>query len=435
MCLKTKKMLFACGCAFFGLVFLCATNLEKGTLNVINGNGKGSKLAALDQLKLGDKRLEVSDVFLDNVSGDIYNYNYDTAEWVAKSNVGIHNQRAAEEFTSLGKYIISTPVFRVRAVDNKQICVARKSESICYLRKMYLQHWALMESHHEFLVPSVANWQVHPFNFKVPEKTFNVLADSKIGPQIILFKNDNVISTQFEISNTYPDTLSPLRQFIKTKLLEIKSLQKNQITSIFSVDGTWWDSTSSNKYRINKSIKKVSKAHMAATSKGFRCADGMRFKQDPNTEKRTQPNEDVFKHSGYASKARGYNYVTNNAIQNSRKANPANLAAKDPFWKKFGDYFGGEDSIINKEGGHHNQGSFKTRGSSLGLKMHSGPTVKQAFGRAAYPRESTEIDGGNRYLENNLMDMDEGTMQCSKETKHKIRQTLLPEWEPVAEHG
>ena len=67
---------------------------------MINGNGKGSKLAALDQLKLGDKRLEVSDVFLDNVSGDIYNYNYDTAEWVAKSNVGIHNQRAAEEFTS-----------------------------------------------------------------------------------------------------------------------------------------------------------------------------------------------------------------------------------------------------------------------------------------------------------------------------------------------
>ena len=31
MCLKSKKMVFASGFAFFCLVFLCATNLEKGT--------------------------------------------------------------------------------------------------------------------------------------------------------------------------------------------------------------------------------------------------------------------------------------------------------------------------------------------------------------------------------------------------------------------
>ena len=34
--------------AFFVLAFISATSLDKGTLNVINGNGKGGKLSDLE---------------------------------------------------------------------------------------------------------------------------------------------------------------------------------------------------------------------------------------------------------------------------------------------------------------------------------------------------------------------------------------------------
>lgn len=275
-------------------------------MNIINGVGKGSKLAELHKLKVGDKRLESTDVFLDNVTGDIYNYNYDAYEWAAKYNVGMHFQKAAEEFTSLGKYVISTPVFRVKTVDRKEICVSRKNESICYLRKMYLNHWALQGTQFEYLAPNVAGWQIHTFNFRVADKTFNVLAESKIGPQIILFTNDNVLATQYELDLNYPDTLPPLSQFIKTKLLEIKSLKKNQITSIFSVDGTWMDTEQPQKYKhvTNENLKNM-------YIKANREPGVILFKPEPGRE---HSDETRFRHSGLASRAKGFQYSSNNAI-------------------------------------------------------------------------------------------------------------------------
>ena len=82
------------------------------------------------------------------------------------------------------------------------------------------------------------------------------------------------------------------------------------------------------------------------------------------------------------------------------------------------------------QGGHRGSVKGIGRGGRIG-KMYSVPTVKQAFGRAAH-RESFEGDG---QLANNLMDLDEGTLNCCKEDKHRIRKTLLPEWKDTREHG
>ena len=53
--------------------------------------------------------LRYNDLFLDNVTGDLYGFNYETEEWTTKYNAGIHYRRAAEEFKTLGKYIIKAP--------------------------------------------------------------------------------------------------------------------------------------------------------------------------------------------------------------------------------------------------------------------------------------------------------------------------------------
>ena len=77
MCIKTEKIVFASGLGFFCLVMLCATDVEKGYFNVVNGNGRGSKLSEITKEIRLRKVVEEQDVFLDSVTGDYYKYNYD----------------------------------------------------------------------------------------------------------------------------------------------------------------------------------------------------------------------------------------------------------------------------------------------------------------------------------------------------------------------
>ena len=39
-------------------------------------------------MKRDIKSLKCNDYFLDNTSGDLYNFNYDTLEWMPKANTG-----------------------------------------------------------------------------------------------------------------------------------------------------------------------------------------------------------------------------------------------------------------------------------------------------------------------------------------------------------
>jgi hypothetical protein len=53
-----------------------------------------------------------NEFFLDNVTGDLYAFNYDAGEWISKGNAGIHYRRAAEEFKTVGKYILKAPIYK-----------------------------------------------------------------------------------------------------------------------------------------------------------------------------------------------------------------------------------------------------------------------------------------------------------------------------------
>lgn len=63
----------------------------------------------LSKIKKSMNEIRMSDYFLDNVTGDLYSFNYDTGEWVSKGNAGLHSRRAAEEFKTIGKYIVKAP--------------------------------------------------------------------------------------------------------------------------------------------------------------------------------------------------------------------------------------------------------------------------------------------------------------------------------------
>lgn len=178
--------------------------------------------------------MKPTDYFLDNITGDLYNYNYENEEWVAKANAGIHFQKAAQTFHSIGKFIIQAPLYRPKTVtdNNRNIYVSRNTEVIGYLKKLYLHHWAVQGMSMEYLVPFKNSWYVHSFAFTNKSKKFDILAECEKGPLIVEFKN--ILATQFEIDPKYPETSIPLKNFIHFHLRLIKTFNKSSESLILT---------------------------------------------------------------------------------------------------------------------------------------------------------------------------------------------------------
>jgi hypothetical protein len=97
MCKMTHKCLFASGIGMQLLVYYCATNLAE--LNVINGNERGGPLKAIKEVPpaLAQPATPGSrfiNVYLDNLTGDYYQFEPKTLEWKPLGNVGLHYSRA-----------------------------------------------------------------------------------------------------------------------------------------------------------------------------------------------------------------------------------------------------------------------------------------------------------------------------------------------------
>jgi hypothetical protein len=89
MCLKSQKSVFASQCALQALVFLCATDLERG-ISIVNGN-RGSPIGDFSTLRKNLEDIEPDrDFFLDNVTGDLYSLDSESMQWCPVLNTGMH---------------------------------------------------------------------------------------------------------------------------------------------------------------------------------------------------------------------------------------------------------------------------------------------------------------------------------------------------------
>ncbi|CAD8115459.1 unnamed protein product [Paramecium primaurelia] len=167
--------------------------------------------------------IRMTDFFLDNVTGDLYSFNYDTEEWVSKGNAGLHSRRSAEEFKTIGKYIVKAPQYKVsRMKEIDQLYFSKETEIVCSLRKNSMHNYLFNGLPFEFVVPFKNSWDVHPFNFVNPKKTFQTLADCEKGPLIIQV-SDNIIATQFSIRSKYKETVQIMRNFMGYQLTKLCS--------------------------------------------------------------------------------------------------------------------------------------------------------------------------------------------------------------------
>jgi len=349
MCLRVKKWLFAVGFGMNALIYLSASNIEK-PIRVINGNGRGGKLADLNTLDFNTMNLGYSDYFLDHVTGDLYAYKHEYEEWIPFTNVGLHYQRAANEYNSIGKYVVNAPVYRAKTqTAANEINLIESSETICRLKKHEYHHWLLADINPEFVVATKSRWEVHPFSFLDSGKIFSILAESKTGPMIIEYKN--IVGVQFDIQKRYPGTIQVLKNFLQLKLRTLAGDQASQLAPVFKYKEL---ETKDNVYfgyvfKKNGTAVEVKGATESAFahSRGFKSIED--FSQGQSNENKRQMNlsfsstsakfmpnalvpQKVFSHSGYASKQKGpqivfQNVIADGKIQAPKKAKKKSLLA------------------------------------------------------------------------------------------------------------
>jgi len=200
---------------------------------VINGDGKGGKIGDITNLTKNFSQININDFFLDHVTGDLYAYNFDKNEWTAKANTGIHCDKAAQEYYTLGKYIINTPPYRVKSLNSlENLFISKNTESICFLKKSHLNHYLFQSFPFEFIIPIKTSWVLHTFSFINSRKSFTVLAETNKGACIIELKN--CVAVECEISEKYPWTIQILRNFILHHLKLIKAFNRNSEDSIIN---------------------------------------------------------------------------------------------------------------------------------------------------------------------------------------------------------
>ena len=140
MCQKIRKPLFASACACLGLLFISTTNFNCVSsnmfvgfnffqnINVINGNGKGSDLGDISKVEKALNQLNCNDYFLNNVTGDLFQYNYEHDNWRPFANAGIHNFIAAEKNQIEGPYILRKEKYRIDYTDKSNVYTSKNTE-------------------------------------------------------------------------------------------------------------------------------------------------------------------------------------------------------------------------------------------------------------------------------------------------------------------
>lgn len=274
-------------------------------------------------------KLNPSDYFLDHVTGDLYAFNPECDEWTPFTNVGIHYCRAAHEYNTIGKYVVKAPLYHPKVFNSaNQFNFTETSETLCILKKYEYGHWLFENVAPEFVVSWKSRWEIHPFGFPDPSKIFTILAESKVGPMIIEYSH--IIATQFDIQKRYPDTLKILKNFLTVKVRKLVSDEPCQKISVARYKELENKDHAYHGYvfKKNGTLIEVKATHGGFPhSRGVKNIDDSAVHQDqkqPTSQSLNSTNrlisglgnipQKVFAHSGYASKNKGPQIVSQNVI-------------------------------------------------------------------------------------------------------------------------
>ena len=141
-------------------------------------------------------------------------------------NVGLHLRKSAEAFGSMGTYFKKAKLYRIKPIKEMEDYSLSIDETMCYLKKAYVQHWLLRGLKMEFKTSQKNKWDPHPINIQENAagyigNNYFVLAESDKGPQIV--EHNNTIATQFHLDPIYSQSIQILDNFVKLLISNIQS--------------------------------------------------------------------------------------------------------------------------------------------------------------------------------------------------------------------
>jgi len=105
------------------------------------------------------KTLQKNEFFLDNVTGDLYEFRKvifsimkTSSDWAPMMNIGLHNKLIAEKFSKIqiilddrGKFILNPDRLRPKSNIKLEQYITINTEVKCFLMKQNLHHWVLKD--------------------------------------------------------------------------------------------------------------------------------------------------------------------------------------------------------------------------------------------------------------------------------------------------
>lgn len=193
------------------LIYLCAVEPEQ-KVSIINGV-QGSAIGDFTGLKKTVNNLsEESDYFLDQITGDLYQFN--GSYWVARHNVGMHKSKAEFQQENQGQFFIRGPVYKPQVLKEKEKYLINLKEYLCIIKPQYMSHWLFDKiQSSQFIVNKENKWDIHPFALKRQLTNFQVLAETKFGPSIIIF-GSSIVGIQFSLSVQCYQSIKIMQNFL-----------------------------------------------------------------------------------------------------------------------------------------------------------------------------------------------------------------------------
>ena len=125
----------------------------------------------------------------------------------------------------MGQFVQNVKVYRgkPRIVDITDVYKSQQNESVCFVKKPYIQHWALLGLSPKFLTTTKNAWDSHPVNVSnvgLIGPNYVALADGDQGPLIVEHKN--TIATMFHIDAKHSESIKVVENFIKHYIMLIQ---------------------------------------------------------------------------------------------------------------------------------------------------------------------------------------------------------------------
>ena len=220
LCKITNKILYAGGVGFEILVYYLST----GALNeyiFVNARGQIKSLEEMSNApKKFLKELKHNDIFLDFVTGDIYEYKNDET-WIPLKNIGMHNQISAEKYFQRGKFVLKDSFVGKDSVKNIYAISTAVDEIKVKITKHYFHHHLFENLPLEFIASTSMTWFPHFLNVLNQSLQYKILCECSKGPVVI--EHNNSTGVIFHIMDKYQDSVLFLENFIKDKFKEIQN--------------------------------------------------------------------------------------------------------------------------------------------------------------------------------------------------------------------